>query len=74
MTEPLEKLIERYRLATKQKPPPGQILVHNRVRSTPHTPQGSRGFRAYWTRPGKEFVLCDCGWRPDLGEHYIVAA
>jgi hypothetical protein len=21
---------------------------------------------------GEEFVLCECGWRPDLGEHYRV--
>jgi hypothetical protein len=62
-----------YALATKQPPPPGQILVHNRVRSTP-TRQGGRGFRAFWTAPGKEFALCDCGWLPDLGVHYVVAA
>jgi hypothetical protein len=58
------KLIDSYRLATKEPPPAGQILVHNRP--------DSRGFRAWWTAPSAELVLCDCGWRPDLGEHYRV--
>ncbi len=43
-----------------------------RVWSTPRMHQDSRGFRAWWMQPGKELVLCDCGWRPDLGEHYRV--
>jgi len=72
MATALDQLLESYALATKQPPPPGRILVHNRVRPTARL--GSRGFRAYWARPGAEFVLCDCGWRPDLGEHYVVAA
>jgi hypothetical protein len=66
------KLIESYRLATKQRPPAGQILVHNRVETTPRTGQGTRGFRARWAKPATEFVLCDCGWRPDLGKHHRV--
>jgi hypothetical protein len=69
MIEPLEKMVERYRLAMKQPPPPGQIPVHNNIRTTPQTRQGARGFRAWWAQPGAEFVLCDCGWRPDLGAH-----
>jgi hypothetical protein len=60
-------LVESYRLATKRSPPPGHILVHNRVETTPTTDQGTRGFRAWWTTPGTEFVPCDCGWRLDLG-------
>jgi hypothetical protein len=60
----LSKLVESYRLATKQPPPPGYILVHNRP--------DPRGFRAWWATPGAEFVPCDCGWRPDLGEVYRV--
>ena len=71
-TNRLAKLVESYALATEQRPPPGHILVHNRVMSTPRTHQGFRGFRAWWTKPGAEFVSCDCGWRPDLGEHYRV--
>jgi hypothetical protein len=50
------KLIDSYRLATKEPPPAGQILVHNRP--------DSRGFRAWWTTPSAELVLCGCGWRP----------
>jgi hypothetical protein len=57
-------LIDSYRLATKEPPPTGYILVHNLP--------DSRGFRAWWTKPGDELVLCDCGWRRDLGEHYRV--
>jgi hypothetical protein len=60
----LSKLVESYRLATKEPPPPGHILAHNRP--------DSRGFRAWWATPGAEFVPCDCGWRPDLGKHYRV--
>jgi hypothetical protein len=58
------KLIDSYRLATKELPPAGHILVHNLP--------DSRVFRAWWTKPATEFVLCDCGWRPDLGKHYRV--
>jgi hypothetical protein len=68
----LRKLLDSYRLATRQRPPRGQILVHNRVDHTTRTGQGTRGFRAWWTKPAAEFVSCDCGWRPDLGEHYRV--
>jgi hypothetical protein len=32
----------------------------------------TRGFRAWWTQPGGELVLCDCGWRPGLGEHFRI--
>jgi hypothetical protein len=60
----LASLVDSYRLATKEPPPAGHILVHNRP--------DSRAFRAWWAEPGDEFVLCDCEWRPDLGEHYRV--
>jgi hypothetical protein len=69
-TSRLERLLDSYRLATKRRPPRGQILVHNR--STPRTDPGTPGFRAWWTKPAIGFVLCDCGWRPDLGRHYRV--
>jgi hypothetical protein len=68
----LKSLVDSYRLATKRLPPPGQILVHNQIRSAPGNCQGPRSFRAWWATPGEEFVLCDCGWRPDLGQHYRV--
>jgi hypothetical protein len=64
----LKRLVDSYRLAAKQPPPPGQILVHNQAKSTSGTFQGSRGFRAWWATPGEEFVLCSCGWRSDLGD------
>jgi hypothetical protein len=60
----LASLVDSYHLATKEPPPAGHILVHNRP--------DSRAFRAWWAEPGDEFVLCDCGWRSDLGEHYRV--
>jgi hypothetical protein len=63
----LSTLVDSYQLATKQAPPAGQILVHNQPRGA-----STRGFRAWWAKPGKQFSLCACGWRPDLGEHYRV--
>jgi hypothetical protein len=68
----LARLLDSYRLAMEQPPPPGQILVHSQVRTTPGKFRRNLGFRAWWTKPGEEFVLCDCGWRHDLGEHYRV--
>jgi hypothetical protein len=67
-----ERLLESLQLATKQPPPPGYILIHWQVRSTPGKFRQNLGFRARWTKPGKEFAPCDCGWRPDLGQHYRV--
>jgi hypothetical protein len=58
-------------LTPKHQPPPGYILVHNKCQTTPH--QGER-LRFFWRMPSKKIVLCDCRWRPDLGEHYAVAA
>jgi hypothetical protein len=72
VTNRLGKLLDSYQLATKQPPPPGQILVHDRPTNPLRTNPAARGFRAWWAEPGAEFVLCDCGWRPDLGEHYRV--
>jgi hypothetical protein len=71
-TNHLATLVDSYHLATKQPPPAGQILVHNQIRSTPQAYEGARGFRAWWTRPGRHLSLCACGWRPDLGEHYRI--
>jgi hypothetical protein len=68
----LATLIDSYRLATEGPPPAGQVLVHNNVKHTPSMQQGARGFRAWWAAPATELVLCDCGWRSDLGEHYRV--
>jgi hypothetical protein len=51
MTNRLSELVESYRLAAKQSPPPGHILVHGRV--TARTPD----FRAWWATPGEEYAL-----------------
>lgn len=50
--------------------PPGQIVVHNSVRPTRRL--NSRGFRAWLDAPADQYVLCDCGWGPELGDHYRV--
>jgi hypothetical protein len=64
------RLLESYRLATKQPPPPGLVLVHNQL-SGP-TPRQGKSFRAWWAKPAAEIVPCTCGWRPDLGDHYRI--
>ena len=46
---PGSSLVDSYRLATKEPPPAGYILVHNRP--------DSRAFRAWWAEPGEEFVF-----------------
>jgi hypothetical protein len=66
----LKGLVDSYRLATERPPSPGQILVHNQGTTTLGEFRGTLGFRARWATPGEEFVLCECGWRPGLGEHY----
>jgi hypothetical protein len=40
----LASLVDSYHLATKEPPPAGHILVHNRL--------DSRAFRAWWAEPG----------------------
>jgi len=72
MTNHLSALVDSYRLAIERPPPPGQILVHNQIRGAPAAYKSTRGFRAWWAKPGREFTLCACGWRPDLGQHYRV--
>ena len=72
MTNLLSTLVDSYHLATKQPPPPGQILVHNQIRAAPEAYERTASFRAWWAKPGKEFTRCACGWRPALGEHYRV--
>jgi hypothetical protein len=52
--------------------PPGQVLVHNHVR--PSRVQGRRGFRFWLQELSDSLTLCDCGWAPELPEHYRVMA
>jgi hypothetical protein len=49
---------------------PGKVLVHNHV--TPAQRSGTRGFRAWEDGPSSSYVVCSCGWRPELGTHYRV--
>jgi hypothetical protein len=46
-TNRFAKLIDSYRLATKEPPPVGHILVHNKVEHTSSTQQDTRGSRAW---------------------------
>jgi hypothetical protein len=72
-----------YVTATPREPlAPGHVVVHNHVR--PAHPIGMNGFRVWIASPtgGKdgehrfrtdyEVERCDCGWAPDLAEHYRV--
>jgi hypothetical protein len=48
--------------------PSRQVLVHNHVR--PARRQGTRGFRFWLQAPDDRLERCDCGWAPELPEHY----
>jgi hypothetical protein len=51
--------------------PAGKLLVHNNV--VPAKRIGSRGFRIWYVSPDSaKYVVCDCGWAPELGEHYRI--
>jgi hypothetical protein len=51
--------------------PAGKILVHNNV--VPAKRIGSRGFRIWYVAPDSaKYVVCDCGWAAELGEHYRI--
>jgi hypothetical protein len=51
---------------------PGYVLVHNNVR--PAERQGAHGFR-FWLQPlSNDVTRCDCGWAPELSEHYHLVA
>ena len=58
----------RYLTGIPRKPlPSGHVVVHNHD-----------GFRVWIAAPGNddghsyEVVPCDCGWAPELAEHYRV--
>lgn len=52
----------------------GMILCHNHVQHNTTMPIGWNGFRAFFgfRKDLPNFVVCPCGWRPDLGEHYAL--
>jgi hypothetical protein len=54
------------------KAPAGFILIHNFRPRTTRTRQGTDGFRAFFNKPAPgKYVVCDCGWRPELGKHHV---
>jgi hypothetical protein len=51
--------------------PEGKILVHNNV--VPARRIGTRGFRIWYASPdSNKYVVCDCDWAPELGQHYRI--
>jgi hypothetical protein len=68
--------------------PSGRILAHNHVRRAVNMPHGRNGFRCWYDWPPgskkkswhfrfgnrelPDYVICKCGWRPDLGVHYRI--
>jgi hypothetical protein len=51
--------------------PAGKIVVHNNV--VPAKRIGSRGFRIWYVAAdSSKYVACDCGWAPELGEHFRI--
>jgi hypothetical protein len=65
--------------------PSGLIMAHNHVRRFVNSPHGANGFRHWfdWPLGSKkksrhfdhelpDYVICNCGWRPDLGVHYRI--
>jgi len=64
----LEHLVSKF----PQAIPPGRLLVHNHRKPTRQL--GSSGFRAYLAPSHHPRVEpCDCGWAPELGDHYRFA-
>ena len=51
--------------------PSGVALVHNSVRPTRRL--GTRGFRAWLQKPNDRLASCDCGFAPELGQHFCIA-
>jgi hypothetical protein len=52
--------------------PEGWLLAHNNIKHGVAARHGIGGFRVFWLEPKthRHWVVCDCGWRPDLGTHY----
>jgi hypothetical protein len=54
--------------------PAGMLLVHNHIRHGVRTRSGWNGFRVWLAHPDPKYIECDCGWRPELGQHFRRAA
>jgi hypothetical protein len=51
-----------------ERVPEDQVLVHNRV--WPRIALNANGFRAWLQSPADYLEVCNCGWAPQLGEHF----
>jgi hypothetical protein len=68
---------ERKQIYWRSRHPDDYLLAHNPVQPV-HVRQqhGVSGFRVmrippeWTTKDENPFVVCDCGWRADLGVHY----
>jgi hypothetical protein len=70
LAEPAERENKIYLRKIPDRVPKGEVVVHNNARPTAHL--SSRGFRAWRQSPTEALEKCDCGWAPDLPEHYRV--
>jgi hypothetical protein len=61
-----------YQTGIATRAPEGMILVHNHVQRSARTRSGTNGFRFWNAAPKPNYVVCQCGWRSDLGTHYRV--
>jgi hypothetical protein len=54
--------------------PKEKIAVHNNAEHHRGQSSGEGGFRVWFDDPHENYVVCHCGWRPDLGTHHQVRA
>jgi hypothetical protein len=58
-------------IAFRRRPRLGEILCHNHVAHTSRMTHGVNGFRWFRCKAGsRDWEVCPCGWRADLGIHY----
>jgi hypothetical protein len=57
-------------VAYRRRPRRGEILCHNQVMHNRWMCHGHNGFRWFAARPGPDWKVCSCGWRPELGVHH----
>jgi len=64
----------RYLFSLPDAVPWGWVLVHNNVYPVARK-LGERGSRCWLYPPDPALLeVCDCGWAPELGQHYRVRA